>query len=165
MWRFVPTAPVFLVEREGGTLESAARLLQFAQLLLSIGGLAVRVESCGKAHSERDWNDLEAHDVEDSFWAYVMLSGSPNRCASTGMRFLGHPDIAVRGVTDSDLAATLVDTLARAICCWIPDIQDGQTFGLGPEEPAYRMTQGPCTTYPPDDLFHNPFGLWTLVSA
>lgn len=156
---------VFLIDRAGGTIESSALLLAFGQLLLACGGLAVRVESCGKAHSERDWNDLDATDPEDLFWAYVMLSGSPNRWASTGMHSLGHPDIAVRGVPDSDLAATLVDTLGRYLLLDAPDIQNGQTFGLGPEEPAYRMTMETCTLYPEDDLFHNPFGVWTLVSA
>ena len=35
-------------------------------------------------------------------------------------------------------------------------------FGLGPDEPAFKMTKVPCTSFAPDDPYHNPYGLWEM---
>lgn len=154
---------LFLVEGDGGSLATAAKMVAFGQAILQAGGLAVKVESSGKSHTEQDWLDLDPSDVEDLFWAYVMLSGTPNRWYSCGMHNLGLPDISLGGVTDSDMAATLVDTLARYLLIDEPDIQEGESFGLGPNEPAFRMTKIPCAAFPTDDPYHNPFGLWEMT--
>ena len=75
---------------------------------------------------------------------------------------LGLPDIELTGVTDSQTAAMLVDTLGRYLLLDSPDIKSGESFGLGPDEPAYRMTMGPCTAFPEGDLYHNPHGVWSM---
>ena len=151
---------LFLVDTDGGSLEAAARMVRMGQALLQAGGFAVKVESSGKAHSERDWLDLNAGDPEDLFWAYVMLAGSPGRWSSCGMHNLGLADITLTGVSDSQTAATLVDTLARYLLLDQPDIKEGESFGLGPDEPAYRLKKVPCTEFPEGDAYHNPHGLW-----
>ena len=153
---------LFLIDEQGGTVEAAAGMVRTGQAVLQAGGMAVKVESSGKAHSEREWLDLDPNDLEDLFWAYVMLVGSPRRWSSCGMHNLGLPDISLMGVSDSQVAATLVDTLARYLLLDRPNIKDGESFGLGPDEPAYRMTKTACTDFPEGDSYYNPFGVWEM---
>jgi hypothetical protein len=82
------------------------------------------------------------------------LMGSPRRWSTCGMVSLGLPDVGLEGVPESQDAAVLVDTLARYLLLDRPDIKDGESFGLGPNEPAFRMTKRST-----DD---NPFGRWDM---
>ena len=109
--------------------------------------------------------DLDPADPEDLFWAYVMLAGTPNRWFSCGMHNLGLPDITLVGVPGAEEAATLVDTLARYLLLDKPDIKEGETFGLGPDEPAFQLKKIPCREFPENDPYHNPFGLWEMSPA
>ena len=153
---------VFLTHQHTGTLTDAARMLVMGQVFLECGGLAVKVESSGKAHSESEWMSYDPLDAEDLFWAYVVLAGTPNCWYSCGMHNLGKPDVSLSGVGDSEQAARLVDSLTRYLLLDEPDLKPGETFGMGPEEPAYKLDTRPCEAFSAEDAYHNPFGLWHM---
>ncbi len=70
---------VVLVDPEGGSLEAARRMVIFAQGLLRAGGVAVKVESAGLAHSAPVWREIteHAHDAAALVAAFVTLVGDP----------------------------------------------------------------------------------------
>ena len=61
-----PTSSVCFVDEQAGTLESASTMLQWGQLLIQAGGLAMLVESSGKAHSDQEWLELD-RQTQDLF--------------------------------------------------------------------------------------------------
>jgi hypothetical protein len=43
-----------------------------------------------------------------------------------------------------------------------PKLAEGHTFGVAEGSKRYRLSFEDYTYYKPDDMFHNPNGLWRL---
>lgn len=78
------------------------------------------------------------------------------------MHNLGLPDAAVSADIDSREAFRLLRIFLAYLATEYPTLADGHTFSLHAQSPHYRLTYQEYPLYPPDDPFHNPYGLWRL---
>jgi len=158
---------LYLVDERGGSVDSARRIVRFARGLLDAGGLAVKVESAGKAHSKADWMRIsDCLDVESVVDAFVVLAGQPGGDAySCGMHNIGLPDVDIGVASDMSETGHLLWTFCRYLATESPALRAGETFSVAQDAPVYRLRHGPCDRFTPGDLFHNPFGVWHLVPA
>jgi hypothetical protein len=148
---------------KGGSLGQAQKVLDVGCGLLQAGGLAVKVETTGKAHTYNDWFALaSAHNETALYHAFVTLVGSNGAYHSCGMHNLGQPDAMVTGNITSDDAAGLLESFLLYLLTEKPALIDGHTFSAKQDSPHYRMRAVPCDTYPSDHPFFNPFGMWQL---
>lgn len=142
----------------GGTTagRQAARMIGLACRLLDAGGIAVKSESSGIAHSGARWRELEHRLPEGAaplFDAFVRLPiiNEANDLYSSGMHLLGRPDgiVSLRHFPGPDIrgAAQALETLLRAL--------------LEGQEPAHASL-GPCTLYAETDYFWNRWGRYRM---
>ncbi|MCB9587606.1 MAG: DUF4261 domain-containing protein [Polyangiaceae bacterium] len=138
------------------------RIHRFTALLRDIGGIAVKVESSGIAHSWPQWFELIAGTRLDQYSACVTLIGGQSYYYSCGMHHFGMPDTAVsRSVRDTEAAYTL-NVFNMYLLEEAPKLEDGHTFSIAQDAPKFRLRHTPDERHPQDDLFHNPNGLWCL---
>jgi len=133
--------------------------------ILHAGGLAVKVESAGVAHSSDQWKEFTAAaDAEALYYAYVTLVGQgDNRTYySCGMHNLGLRDAIITGNLTAYEAGSLLNTFLLYCLIEQPELEIGHTFSVDAPSPRYRLSTEQCTIYPKDHLFNNPFGLWRL---
>src|SRR5580658_2550617 len=66
---------LYLVDKNGGSMEAASRMLRFAAKLLHAGGLAAKTESAGKSHTASNWLALtkQATSPDALLEAFVVL--------------------------------------------------------------------------------------------
>lgn len=81
------------------------------------------------------------------------------------MHNLGFRDAIVEADIAPDEAAKLLHTFLEYLLVENPMIDDGATFSVDTNAPRYRLFHEECTLYAADDLFHNPFGMWKMVSV
>jgi hypothetical protein len=148
---------------EGGSLKKAQGVLNVSGGLLQAGGLAIKVDTTGKAHTSVDWLALASANNEMAlFYAFVTLVGSGGRYYSCGMHNLGYRDAIVEGKIPPDAAARLLQTFLLYVWVEKPVILDGQLFSETQDSQHYRLLGVTCTTYPSDHPYSNPFGMWQL---
>lgn len=150
---------------DGGSFDSAKKLLHAANAILKAGGIAVKVESAGTAHSASQWAafcncDFSEMILLQAFVTYIRGEGIYYSC---GMHNLGLQDAIVEADIDPDEAAELLFTFLGYLLIENPTVNDGETFSVNADAPRYRLFREPCTCYVPDDLFYNPFGMWKLT--
>jgi len=149
---------------EGGSVRSAEKFMKAAKALLDCGGLGVKVESAGTAHSSSGWRDLcNDRSLVAMLNAFVIYVGGDGQFYSCGMHNLGLPDCAVEADVDPSVAAKLIHTFLLYLLAEKPTIKTGQTFSADADSARYRLTMEKCSQFPKDDPFHNPFGIWTMV--
>jgi hypothetical protein len=168
--------------------ENAHRMMRLGCALLDAGGIAVKCESSGKAHSAKMWRcfrDLADQgmamlrgDQKDNarwrFWlalrrAYVFspLLSKNGDLYTLGMHLLGRRDaITPRGDDDraGDELLTEFSEYVLAECADDPP-REGEKFRTGPEAPRWRISTEPCHGYEEDDFFFNPYGYFRLQPA
>ena len=151
---------------DGGSFDQARTMMRAANALLRCGGLAVKVESAGIAHSAERWNELtESAAPEAILDALVTYIGQPGEFSSCGMHNVGVRDAVVRAPISPVEAADLLHTFLHYIAVETPTVHDGETFSVASDAPRYRMTREDQTDTAPDDPFHNPYGVWRLAPA
>ena len=148
---------------DGGSFDSARNLMNAAAALLKCGGLAVKIESTGIAHSAEAWNQLTNDNLLLALLnAYVTYVGDEGEFYSCGMHNIGFRDAVVTADLPPDEAASLLHQFLRYIAIEDPAIYDNETFSVDEDSPRYQLCKAPCTMFPPEDLFHNPYGIWQL---
>lgn len=157
---------VLYVIGPGGVLAAARDMASIGAGLLDAGGLAVRVETSGAAHSAADWRHLVAHQAHDAalFEAYVTFIAKEGSFFSCGMHNLGLPDALVENVAPNE-AGELLQTFLLYALLEQPELRSGNSFSIGPQLPRYRLTYEECATFARDSLFYNPFGVWRLAQT
>jgi len=151
---------------DGGSFDTARTLMRAANAVLKCGGIAVKIESTGVAHSPNRWNELTDDELPLAVLnAFVTYIGDDGFFYSCGMHSIGHRDAVVTADIAPNDAANLLHQFLRYIAFEDPTIHDNETFGVDENAPRYRARKAPCTIFPPDDLFHNPYGVWQLVPA
>jgi hypothetical protein len=163
------TLTLYLVDEEGGALDSAARLLTTAVKLLDVGGLAVKVETAGLSHPPGRWRELAARadDPLALYRAFVVRLFDPTTrtAGSVGMHALGLPDVTTTaGVADEAVAMAALDRFQESVLVDRPTLRPGDGFAL-PGGPRWTLALGADGRHGPEHLFRNPFGLWTLNPA
>lgn len=147
-----------------GSLEAAQKIMQAANALLDAGGLAVKVETTGKAFSPKAWKELCAPNTPQALYiAFVLtLRAQGDVFYTCGMHNLGLKDSIV-GAVSEQLAAYTLDVFSLYQLLEQPDLQAGETFQANQEAPVFRLMSQEDSRYAPDDSFHNRYGLWILA--
>jgi hypothetical protein len=158
---------VLYVTGPGGTEEAARSFLHAGAGLIKAGGLAVKVMSGGVTHPAEGWLTLAAHEYPEALYhAYVMLAGEGDGRTyySQGMHNLGLRDAIISAKIGLNDAARLLESFLLYTLLEKPSLESGHTISVEFLPHRYRVTHEACTTYPPDHLFHNPYGMWRLSS-
>lgn len=148
---------------EGGSAENAESLMLAARALLEAGGLGVKVESSGIAHSPDAWRSLcEDRHLFSAFSAYVLFI-TGEEVYSCGMHNLGLKDAVVAN-HGTDESVELLRVFTRYLFTESPTIRAGQTFSAAAGAPRFRIEDDPGIDYGENSLFANPYGTWRLVA-
>lgn len=150
---------------EGGSLDKVLKIMEVASAVLQAGGIAVNVESSGRARTKADWLEIASNkEISRVFTAFIQMSRENNTFYTTGMQSFGHPDVMI---TSEDITGIEVETLFRVFCLYNliekPKITSGETFSLDSNSPVYLLKLENCTMFEEDDPFYNPYGVWNLV--
>jgi hypothetical protein len=143
---------VLYISMPAGSLDTVRQLMWIGCHVGDAGGLAIKVESSGIAHTISKWRELAQDETPAALYrAYVVLVHRDDTHYSCGMHNLGYREAI------ADLEAFLGYTLLEH-----PTLEDGHTFSRGPNTTRCRLRSEPCTLYPDDWLFWNPYGMWHL---
>lgn len=145
-----------------GWLEQRERLKKFTGVVQRAGGLAVKVESCGIAHEWDRWVSLISGSTFDAYCSATTLIGDSKRYYSCGMHHFELPESSVPVSIENEEAADLINRFNMYQIVEQPQFESGHTFSLAADSSHYRLVLSRDTRHAPDDLFHNPHGIWEL---
>ncbi|KLD76633.1 hypothetical protein FZ025_16165 [Xanthomonas hyacinthi] len=146
----------------GGSRVRAEAMMAAAAALLEAGGLGVKVESSGVAHSAAAWRQLCAERSQCSAHRAYVLNVTGAQVHSCGMHHFGMKDAIVAVQAASDPVA-LLHSFTWYLFTEASAMREGHTFSVAPQAPRYRLDAEPGTQFQPGDLFANPYGLWRLT--
>lgn len=145
---------------------SARAVAQAAVAMLDAGGLAVKVETAGKAFEAAQWQALTAAEEAGALWELFVAAaiGTPEGAFFTcGMHNLGLKDALVRHLPAADATQLL-----REFTCFgvaeQPVLGPGHTFSLATDAPVYRLAEAEQQPYAGYPDFENPYGMWELLA-
>jgi hypothetical protein len=145
-------------------LAGANALMHAAAAVLNAGGLAIKVETAGLAHTAAQWQEFcgtqAQHSAHQAFVVYV--SGATSY--SCGMHNFGLFDASVSS-DDSKKLNTAVELLRTFNWYQIsesPQLQSGQSFATQESGPIYQLALA-TSRFVPTDPFYNAFGTWQLA--
>ncbi|MDY8025228.1 DUF4261 domain-containing protein [Paenibacillus polymyxa] len=150
---------------EGGSIEKVLDIMEAASAVLHAGGIAVNVESSGRASTKEEWLEItSSRDIAQVFTAFIQMSREENTFYTTGMQSFGFPDVEI---TSENITGSEVSTLFRVFCLYNivekPKITDGETFSTDPSSPIYLLKHKKCKMFEEEDPFYNPLGVWNLI--
>ncbi len=141
------------------------RLIKFTKFLERTGGLAIKVESAGTAHSWDRWFHLLDGSPFDLYCSAVALIGDRSHYYSCGMHHFGLPECAAPTTVDVGEAADLMNRFNVWQITESPIMKSGHTFSLSENSPTYRLALKSDDRHEEDDPFFNPHGVWVLSEA
>lgn len=151
------------VTKDDPSLEAAKGMLRAGRALLKAGGIAVKVESAGIAHSAQQWLQIsDSTDPFDFYRAYVTLVRGETTYYSCGMQNFGLADSSIPIRIDSATAATLLNQFNIYQLAEQPSLGNGHTFSVSATSPRFRLKKEKCRWYEVDNPLHNSFGCWHL---
>jgi hypothetical protein len=151
---------VFLIG-PGGSLQSAATMMQAAAAVVRAGGAGVFIDNSGVAHGGQQWLALTDDGSPDALtFAFVAIIGDKADVWTIGMHALGLRDVLMKRV-DAD-RFDIIEVL-RYLCESDKPIEDGHMIADldGPRFQAF-IQDSPKELA--GSLMHNPFGRLKLVS-
>jgi uncharacterized protein YegJ (DUF2314 family) len=147
------------------SVEAARSMLSLGAFLLAAGGMAVKVETAGVAHTADRWryfartsNLLSLHD------AFVTLVGGKEFNYTCGMHNVGLPDasltaqISVKDAPEYLVAFNQWNLIER------PQLKDGDRFAVSLSDPVFTLGHL-AYGYDSDNEYNNPHGRWHLELA
>ncbi len=142
-------------------LAGANALMHAAAAVLNAGGLAIKVETAGLAHTAAQWQEFcgaqAKHSAHQAFVVYV--SGSTSY--SCGMHNFGLFDATVASPQAND-AVELLRNFNWYQITETPQLEAGQSFATQQTGPIYRLALA-ANRFTPTDPFYNAFGIWQLI--
>lgn len=141
------------------------RLLKFTRLMQRLGGIAVKIESAGIAHSWERWFTLLEGSVFDLYCAAIVLIGGKDHYYSCGMHHFGLPECAVPASIPIVEAADLMNRFNFHQISEEPTLVSGHTFSLSSDAPIFRLTLKDDESHDTDHPFFNELGVWFLSAA
>ncbi len=170
-----------LTEREAAAASDS--FLHLGRALLQRGGIAIKCESSGTAHSKDSWcqlSEIAANPASSPleiwsalFQAYVQYPvGGENDLYSCGMHLLGKPDFVIstdllarveaNAGSPPQPASLLFGSFASYLLdqCSVGGFSSGQAFRPNLKWPSLGVVWEACSRWEEDDFFFNPFGLW-----
>ena len=145
-------------------LAGANALMRAASAVLDVGGLAVKVETAGLAHTATQWQEYcgrqAQHSAHQAFVVYVSGASS----YSCGMHNFGLFDASVNSDDPKQFhdAVELLRTFNWYQISESPQLQIGQSFATQESGPVYQLALA-ATRFMPIDSFYNHFGTWQLL--
>lgn len=145
------------------SIAQARQMMHVGQSLLKAGGLGIKVETSGVAHSALRWQEFAASDdLLPMYCAYVNLIEGEEYFYSCGMHNFGLPDVSVNLAVGLSEATKLLNQFNSYQLEELPQLEDGDYFSLDAHSPRYKLTFEACEVYEPEHPFYNPFGRWHL---
>ncbi|CAH0230728.1 hypothetical protein SRABI96_02669 [Peribacillus sp. Bi96] len=141
-------------------------LIDAGAAILRAGGLAVKIETAGIAHSKMDWLQLHHNpDILSVYAHFVTIIGEEDYYCSFGMKAFGLPDAVTLNTMSPKEAAALLNTFNYYHVGERPLFTNGETFSIQKDAPNYILTGLQDFRYEEDNPFYNPFGLWNLGTS
>ena len=145
-------------------LSQRTRLEKYTNVMIRAGGIAVKLENTGIAHSSERWFSLlRSEDTFDLYTLCVTLVGDRKHYYSCGMHNFRLPDAQIPTDLDTGQAAALLNQFNDYQIAERPRLNSGETFSLTADGPVFRLRLIADERHPPDDLFHNPRRIWNLT--
>lgn len=144
----------------------ARALAQAASALLAAGGLAVKVETAGKAFEAAKWRELAALETAETLWELFVaqtIKATDGASFTCGMHNLGLKDALVRGLPTAD-AIKLLREFTYFGVTEQPVLGVGHTFSQTVDAPVYRLAEVAQQPYADHPDFANPYGMWELMA-
>lgn len=121
------------------------------------GGLGVKFENSGTAHTATMWKGYRFHENTLSLLnAHVMLIVDDDFYFTCGMHIFGLPDVAV--AKDHPHGGYLLTEFNHYYLFESPVFKDGQTFSPDKGSPKMRLSIRDDFLYKDQGSFENPFG-------
>lgn len=155
----------------GGSVETARFMMDAVTLAIRAGGLGVFIESTGVAHAPHAWlklaEDTSPGGLYCAFVATIGPKGPRRTCYTCGMHNFGHRDALTDMFDDPQEAAFILNSFLGYLYQSGKTVGDGDLIGSeeGTEGQHFRVVMEPCKLHDPQDLFHNPYGMWRIVPA
>ena len=143
--------------------DACLQIARLAQVLLTIGGVAIKVESTGIVHTRQKW--LDNYNSDDPFEIYslfVQLIEGSDYYYSCGMHNFGKADVAISFSGDVGLAIYVMNVFNYYRLTESPILQDGHTFQPDMGCPRYQLQWIEDNEEAAYSLGHNPYGRWLL---
>jgi hypothetical protein len=147
------------------SVNSARLTMNAVSVLIQLGGIGVKVESAGIAHSTEDWLGLaQSNEPFDVYLAYVTLINGDDVYYSCGMHNFGLPDVSMVKAENPENAAYVMNTFNGYCIFEAPQLNDGHTFSISANSAKYRLKKMPYfDTYDKNSVLFNPYGRWHLT--
>lgn len=153
---------VYLITEKTG-YDACLKIAKYAQIFLSIGGIAVKVDSAGIVCDRDKWlANYDSEDVFDIYSLFVTLVEGDNYYYSCGMNNFGLADVSIDFTEDIGLAIYVMNVFNYYRLTDTVILKDGQTFQPDFECPVYQMQWQKCDEYEINDLRYNFCGRWHL---
>lgn len=145
--------------------EQRERVAKFTSVIQQAGGIAVKVESAGVAHTWETWESRLRGSMFDLYCCAIVLVGDKHSFYSCGMHHFGLPECEVPSFMGAASGADLINRFNSWRINDRPEIRSGENFSLSANEPPFRLELRPDTRHSPDTLFYNAHGVWFLTRA
>lgn len=146
------------------SFDGIKEIVEAGATLLKAGGLALKIETSGIAHTKEDWYQLvENLDCFPIYSHFITLIGDEERYYSCGMKVFGLPDVVVPSSISAEEATELLNNFNLYNIVEKPSLKNGKTFSLGENSPIYKLQSFSDFRYEEDDVFFNQFGLIELI--
>jgi uncharacterized protein YegJ (DUF2314 family) len=143
-------------------IAAAKSMLRLAAFLLDAGGLAVKVETTGTAHSADRWRYYaRSNGLLPLYDAYVTLVGSKDFNYTCGMHNLGLPDASLTKQIPAKDAPEYLVAFNQWNLIERPTLTDGTRFATSLSDPVFALSHQDYG-YDPADEYNNPHGRWHL---
>ena len=143
--------------------DTYGQLKYFSNAILKAGGLGIKIENSGTAHSPNRWMELiESERAFDHYSAMVFLINDTDYFFSCGMQNFGLPDCCISNKEDPQLAAYVMNVFNVYLFTEKPEINDGHTFSPDEDSPKYVLNRREDFIYGDDECFGNPLGRYIL---
>jgi hypothetical protein len=156
---------VLYISAETGNLGDAEQIALATNAILKAGGIAVKIETTGKAFEKTKWlNFFDNFEIANLYEMFVLdsISDSNGNVYSCGMQNLGYKDTIVSG-EEFQSAVNLISIFGYYQIVDKPTIANNQTFSIAAEAPIYKISNELIQPNKGDEFFENPFGMWRLT--
>ncbi|WP_156487212.1 DUF4261 domain-containing protein, partial [Bacillus badius] len=156
---------VYVIANING-IEGLKQVVDVGATLLKAGGLAIKIETSGMAHTKDEWYQLlENQDYFPLYSHFVTLVGDEESYFSCGMKAFGLPDVITPSSISPEEAADLLNNFNLYNIVEHPPFKNGEIFSLEKNSPVYKIDFINEFRYEEEDVFFNPFGLINLIPA
>ena len=153
---------VYLTSTNTG-YDSCIQMARLTEVLLNIGGIAVKVESAGIARDRDEWlANCNSNDPFEIYSLFVVLVEGDELYYSCGMHNFAKADVAIELNEDIGLAIYVMNVFNYYRLTQTPILQDNHTFQPDIQSPKYRIKWMSDNESQISSPLYNPFGRWHL---